>query len=106
MYKKTGYRLSDKDKKSASVTVRCVPEMQKRVKNKADALGVTVSEFVSDCIEMKMKRNTKNDKRKVRILVEAQETLNQIILSLTPQQQEIKDKLIDYSKGVMELWDC
>ena len=94
-----------KNNKTETFTVRCTPEKKKRLKARADQLGISVSDFVSDCLDDKLKRNTKRSKYKVKVLVEAQETMNQIILELDDEQQEIKDKLIDYSKEVIELWD-
>lgn len=94
-----------KNIRSEMLTVRCTPEKKKRMKTKADQLGISVSDFVSDCLDDRLKRNTKRNKHKVRVLVEAQETMNQIILGLDTDQQEIKDKLMDYSREVMDLWD-
>lgn len=93
------------DKKTEILTVRCTPEMKKRLKRKADQLGISISDFVADCFDDKLKRNTKRNKHKVKVLVEAQETLNQIILGLDTEQREIKNKLIDFSEEVIDLWD-
>lgn len=93
------------NKKTEILTVRCTPEKKKKLKARVDQLGIPISVFVSDCLEDKLKRNTKRNKHKVRALVEAQEAMNQIILGIDIEQQEIKNKLINYSEGMMDLWD-
>lgn len=97
--------MNKNNKKTEILTVRCTPEKKRRLVLKAEQLGISISDFVSDCLEDKLKRNTKRNKHKVRALVEAQEAMNQIILGLDIEQQEIKNKLINYSEGMMDLWD-
>lgn len=105
MYHNIKKTLSANNRKTETLSIRCLPETKKKMQNKADKFGVSVSDFVLNCVETNLKRNAKCSKDKARILVESQEAMNQLILSLGPEQQEIKKRLIDLSKGEMGLWD-
>ena len=59
-----------------------------------------------DEIEDGLKRITKHDRNNVRALVGTQESLNSLISSLETEQNELKQKLIDFSKGMMKIWQC
>lgn len=93
-------------KKTRIISIRCTPEMEKKIKAKADQLGVPTSEFIMDEIEDGLKRITKHDRNHVRALVETQESLNKLISSLEPEQSELRQKLIDFSEGMMKIWQC
>lgn len=93
-------------KKTKIISIRCTPEMEKKIKTKADQLGIATSEFIMDEIEAGLKRITKHDRNHVRALVETQENLNKLISSLTPEQHELRQKLIDFSEGMMKIWQC
>ena len=93
-------------KKTRIISIRCTSEMEKKIKAKADQLGVSTSEFIMDELEDGLKRITKHDRNHVRALVETQESLNNLISSLEPEQNELKQKLIDFSKGMMKIWQC
>lgn len=105
MYQNTKYALSANNRKTETVSIRCLPETKRKMQNKAEKMGVSVSDFALNCIETNLKRNTKWSKHKVRTLVEVQEAMNQMILNLDLDQQEIKNRMIDLSKGEMGLWD-
>ena len=105
MYQKKKTKLSRKDKKTESVSFRCPLETKRRMETKAEKIGVSPSKYIVDCIETNLRRNTRSNKQKVKVLVEGQEAINRMILSLSPEQQEIKDNLTKITKGEMELWD-
>ena len=62
--------MKEGNKKSAVITLRCTPDMEKRIKNKAGQLGKPVSEIVMGYINEGLKKNTKYDKQRARVLVE------------------------------------
>lgn len=94
------------EKKSVNLSVRCTPKLEDRIKSKSRQLDMSVSEFVSNCIEGGLARKTKYDRHKARALVEMQIKLDQIILRLSPEQKDIKEQLIGFARNeVMELWD-
>lgn len=103
MYHSTKYNLSKNNRKTEIISIRCPLETKRKMQNKAEKIGISASDFALECIETNLKRNTKWSKDKVRTLVEAQETMNQLIVSLDPEQQEMKNQLIDISKGEMGL---
>ncbi len=97
--------INNSGKKSGSISIRCTPKMEERVKNKAGQTGLSVNAFVLNCIEPGLARKTKFDKYRARELVEAQEAMNQLILSLGPEQETVKRQLINYTEGAMGIWD-
>ena len=99
-------RMAMDVKKTKTISIRCTPEMEKKIKVKAEKLGVSASEFIMDEVEAGLKRTTKRDKNHVRALVETQENMNQLISSLGPKQGELRQKLIDFSEGMMKIWQC
>lgn len=105
MYQKKKIILSRKNRKTESISYRCSLETKQKMENKAKKLGISVGRYIDDCIETNLKRNPKTNKQKVKIMVEGQEAMNQMILGLAPEQQEIKDSLINITKGKMRLWD-
>ncbi len=89
-----------------SISFRCNEEFKQNIERKAEKLygkKNKTSEFIKDCVEEGLKRQTKKDKNYVRALVENQEHLNQLILNT--QDVEMKNKLNEYSKGTIKLWD-
>ena len=105
MYHNTKYTLSANNRKTETISIRCLPETKRKMQNKAEKIGVSISDFALECIETNLKRNSKWSKHQIRTLVEVQEAMNQMMLSLEPEQKEIKNQLIDLSKGEMGLWD-
>ncbi len=99
--------MKERDKKTVIISIRCTPEMEKRIKDKAERFEESVSEFTMDCISAGLKRKTRYDKKKARVLVEMQEKMNTIIRDIgqNPTQQAIKQELIDFSKEMVNLWD-
>jgi len=99
------HRINNIGKKSRSISIRCTPEIEERVKNKVGQTGLSVNAFVLNCIEARLARKTKFDKYRARELVEAQEAMNRLILSLGPGQEAVKKQLINYTEGAMGIWD-
>lgn len=99
------YRKQEKYKKSEMISVRCTPEMKQKLQTKALQRNESVNDLVTGYVESGLKRRTRRDKDKARALVETQETLNHMIANLGGDQQDVKDKLIEFSKGAMSLWD-
>lgn len=99
-------RMAMDIKKTKTISIRCTPEMEKRIKAKAEKLGISASEFIMDEVEAGLKRITKRDRNHVRALVETQENMNKLISSLGPGQEELRQKLIDFSEGMMKIWQC
>lgn len=99
--------MNKRDKKTAIVTIRCTPEMEKRIKCKAEQLNEPVSKFAMDWISVGLKRNTRYDKKNAKTLVEMQERLNGMIRNIgyNPEQQAMKQELIYISKEMVKLWD-
>jgi len=93
-----------KIRKSDAMTIRCTPEMKNKIEIKSALKKQSVSEYVMEQIETGMKRNTKGDKGKARVLVELQEDMNRIIQNLTPEQENIKKQLIQFSERMIGLW--
>ncbi len=94
------------NRKTSVITVRCTPEMERRIKNKSGHLGITVSEYALGWMEAGLDRKTRHDKKKARAMVEAQEGLNRIISGLGPGQEELRERLVEFSKEAMGIWDC
>ena len=93
-------------RKTKTISIRCTPEMEKKIKTKAEKLGISASEFIMDEVEAGLKRITKRDRNHVKALVETQENMNKLISSLGPEREELKQKLIDFSEGMMKIWQC
>lgn len=98
-------KLATGDKKTVNVSFRCTIEQDRRIEIKARSMGEKRSEFISDCIEAGLKRKTRYDKGKVRALVEMQETMNQMIMSLGDGQKEIREQILEYGERTMKLWE-
>lgn len=91
--------------KIAVITFRCTSEMGQKIKNKSNRLGLNVSAFTLNCVEAGLDRKTKYDKKRVKEMVEVQESLNQLVSSMNPEQEESIKKLLDISKEMMKLWE-
>lgn len=101
-----GIYMKEGNKKSAVITLRCTPDVEKRIKNKAGQLGKPVSEIVMEYINEGLKKNTRYDKQRARVLVETQEMLNTLISGLgRADNKQISERLKDISKGMIKLWD-
>lgn len=105
MYEKSRSTMSADNKKTESMSFKCTKELKRKIKAKADKFGVTDSVYILDCIETNLRRSAKGNKHKVKVLVELQEAVNQLLLDIDPENQEIKDQLINIMKGAMDLWD-
>lgn len=92
-------------RKSMIETFRCTKELDQKIEAKAKYLGENKSQFLSVCVEEGLKRKTRYDKGKGRTLVETQETINQIIRTLTPEQENVKEQLLKLGEGMVRLWD-
>ncbi len=101
---KSNYKLSDKDKKSVTLSIRCTPDMERKVKERAKRNEISTTEWICDCIEIQLKRKSVHEKQKVKQMVEIQEKMNQIISGLTSDQQELKKQLIQLEREAMSLW--
>ena len=93
------------DRKTVMETFRCTVDLDKKIEAKAKHMGESKSKFLSECVETGLKRKTKYDKGKVRILVEQQEIMNQLVRGLTPEQEGLKKLLLEYGERMMELWE-
>lgn len=98
-------RMSESNKQTEKITMRCTPELKKRIKSKAKQFGQRESEFVRDQAEAGLQRKTKWDRKRVAALVENQEKLNRVFESLSSDQNDLKEKLIEYSEGELALWE-
>lgn len=97
--------MSESNKQTEKITIRCTPELKKRIESKAKQFGQRPSEFVRDQAETGLQRKTKWDRKKVAALVENQENLNRMFESLNSDQNDLKEKLIEYSEGELALWE-
>ncbi len=97
--------INNSGKKSSNISIRCTPKTEERVKNKARQTGLSLNAFVLNCIESGLARKTKFDKYRARELVEAQEAMNRLVLSLGPGQEAVKRQLINDTEGAMGIWD-
>ena len=93
------------NRKDVTVTFRCTKELDKKIEEKAKHMGENRSQFLSDCVEIGLKRKTRYDKGKGRSLVEMQEAMNQIIRTLTPEQEKMKEQILELEERTMRLWD-
>lgn len=98
-------RKQERYKKSEMISVRCTPEMKQKLQTKALQRNESVNDLVTGYVESGLKRRTRRDKDKAKALVETRESLNHMISHLSGDQKEIKEKLIDFTKGTMSLWD-
>lgn len=105
MRRTKGKMMLKSNRKEVTITFRCTKEMEKRIEAKAERMGENKSKFLSDCIETGLKRQTRYDKGKGRSLVEMQETMNQIIRTLTPEQEKVKGQILELEERMMKLWD-
>lgn len=105
MHKKSKNTMSAKNKKTENISFKCTMELKRKIKDKADKFGVSDSTYIIECIEENLKRNTRGNKHKVKTLVEMQEAMNQFLISIDSENQEIKNRIIEISKGAMDLWD-
>ena len=98
--------MKERNRKSSVITIRCTPDMERRIKSKAGQLGKPVSEIVLSCIDEGLRKNTRHDKQRVRALVETQETLNILISNLEQSSgKQVSEQLKDISKEMIRLWD-
>ena len=100
-----GKMMFKSNRKDVTITFRCTKEMDKKIEVKAERMGENKSQFLSDCIERGLKRKTRYDKGKGRALVEMQEATNQIIRTLTPEQEKVKEQILELEERMMKLWD-
>ena len=105
MRSKKGRMMLRSNRKEVTITFRCTKELDKKIEAKAKHMGENKSQFLSDCVETGLKRKTRYDKGKGRSLVEMQETMNQIIRTLTPEQEKAKEQLLELEERMMKLWD-
>lgn len=99
----TDKKITDQ-RKTEIISLRCTAVTAKKLKEKSKKLGISVSEFIMDEIEPAIKRKTKRDKNHAKALVETQEAMNQLIYNLSPEQNEIRKQLLDFSERMMNLW--
>lgn len=97
-------KMKEENRKIENIPFRCTSVMKNKIERKSEQLygKKNISKFVSECIEMNLKKKTKSDKKHARALVELQEALNHIIIDTA--NEEIKENLITFSKGAMDLW--
>ena len=93
------------NKKTVNVSFRCTAEQDRQIEAKAKGMGEKKSEFILDCVEVGLKRKTRYDKGKIRSLVEMQEAMNRMIMSLEDEPKEIKKQILEYEKRMGELWE-
>lgn len=93
------------NRKSVTETFRCTKELDQKIEAKAKHLGENKSQFISECVEEGLKRKTRYDKGNGRTMVEAQEAMNQIIRTLTPEQENVKEQLLELGERMIRLWD-
>ncbi len=93
------------NRKNVTETFRCTKELDQKIEAKAKRMGENKSQFLSDCVELGLKRKTRYDKGKGRSLVETQEAMNQIIRALTPEQENVKEQILKLTERMMKLWD-
>lgn len=105
MSRKINSRMAEANRKTANISIRCTENLEKKIKEKAEQMGESVSEFVLDCIETRLKKNGRHDKDKARALVEIQEKMNQLVRELKPEQKEIEQQLIEFMERGITLWD-
>ena len=80
-------------------------EMKKGIEDIINKEGYGSSDNRFTNIEAGLKRKTRYDKGKVRALVEMQETMNQMIMSLGDGQKEIREQILEYGERTMKLWE-
>lgn len=105
MYEKPKSNMSKDNIKNENISFRCTMELKNKIKAKAEKFDVSDSVYIVECIEANLKRNTKGNKHKAKVLVEMQEAMNQFLLHINPEDQEIKDQIINIMKGAIDLWD-
>lgn len=105
MRKTKGRMMLKSSRKDVTITFRCTKEMDKKIEEKAKHMGENKSQFLSDCVEKGLKRQTRYDKGKGRSLVEMQEAMNQIIRAFTPEQEKVKEQILGLEERMMKLWD-
>lgn len=97
--------LMNPNRKNVTETFRCTKELDQKIEAKAKQFKQNKSQFLSDCVELGLKRRTKYDKGKGRALVEMQEAMNQTIRTLTPGQENVKGQLLELGERMIKLWD-
>lgn len=100
-----GRMMFKANRKEVTVTFRCTKELDKKIEEKTKRMGENRSQFLSDCVEIGLKRRTRYDKGKGRSLVEMQEAMNQMIRTLTPEQEDEKAQILELEERMMKLWD-
>ena len=93
------------NKKTVNVSFRCTAEQDRQIEAKAKSMGEKKSEFILDCVEAGLKRKTRYDKGKVKSLVETQEAMNQMIMSLEDGPKEIREQILEYEERMSNLWE-
>lgn len=93
------------ERKEVTITFRCTKEMDKRIEAKAELMGENKSKFLSDCVERGLERKRRYDKGKGRSLVEMQEAMNHVIRTFTPEQEKMKEQILELGERMMKLWD-
>ena len=105
MRRTKGKMMLKSNRKEVTITFRCTKEMDKKIEAKAERMGENKSQFLADCVETGLKRQTRYDKGKGRSLVEIQEAMNQIIRTLTPEQKKMKEQILQLEERMIKLWD-
>ncbi len=105
MSKKANYSIPEKYRKSSFISLRCTPDMYEKIKKKAKKRKLSTSDYVIECVDTGLKKRRRGSKEKLRVLVENQEELNKIIKDLGPEQQGLRDSLIDCTREMMKLWE-
>lgn len=105
MDKRTGNRMLRTDGISVMVSFRCKKDLKKKIETKARHMGIGESRFISDCLEMGVKRRSKYDKGKVKSLVEMQEAMNHMVTELGAGQGEQKRQVLELMERSANLWE-
>ena len=79
--------------------------MNEKIEEKAKHMGENKSQFLADCVERGLKRQARYDKGKGRSLVEMQEAINQIKRAPIPEQEKVKEQILELEERMMKLWD-
>lgn len=104
MNKSTGKKILKTGRKTVMVTFRCTEELKNKIETKAGQMKIRESKFLSECVEVGLKRQSRYDKGKVRSLVEMQEAMNRMVTGYDGEQDEIKEQILKLMERGIELW--
>ncbi len=94
--------------KDTTITARVTEEEKNKIKKQAEKERKSASQYMLDAAMAKMERRSSKDKKRVRALMDNQNTLNDIFKRLQEESvsEELYKKIVELAEGENKLWQC